>query len=314
MNAAAHVITEIASQPECWTRAAELADSVADRLPHPGERVAVVGCGTSYCMARAYAALRETAGLGETDAYPASEVALGRRYDRIVAITRSGTTTEVLRLLGTVAGRVPTLAVTGVPTAPVAHRADAVIDLGFADEQSVLQTRFATTALQLLRAGLGTDLTLSIADGELAVAEPLPRSWRERRQFTFLGSGWTTGLADEAAFKLREAARAWTESYAAMEYRHGPITISDRSSLVWAFGDPPAGLEDEVATTGALFTADALDPVASLVRAQRLAVELAARRGMNPDRPRNLSRSVILAREPVRGLDGAADRAAAGRA
>ncbi|GHB10449.1 hypothetical protein GCM10010392_42460 [Streptomyces clavifer] len=79
-----------------------------------------------------------------------------------------------------------------------------------------------------------------------------------------------------------------------MEYRHGPISISDRSSLVWSFGEPPAGLKDEVATTGALFTADALDPVASLVRAQRLAVEVAAHRGMNPDRPRNLSRPVIL--------------------
>lgn len=49
-----------------------------------------------------------------------------------------------------------------------------------------------------------------------------------------------------------------------------------------------------VAATGALFGADARDPVASLVRAQRLAVELAARRGINPHRPRDLSRSVIL--------------------
>ncbi|MET9518191.1 SIS domain-containing protein [Streptomyces sp. NPDC002994] len=296
MSAAArHVTAEIASQPECWTRAAELAVSAADRLPHPGERVAVVGCGTSYYMARAYAALREAAGLGETDAFPASEAALGRPYDRIVAISRSGTTSEVLSLLGKVAGRIPTLALTGVAGSWVAGRADAVIDLGFADESSVVQTRFATTALQLLRAGLGTDLTHSVTDGELAVVEPLPRAWRERTQFTFLGSGWTAGLADEAALKLREAARAWTESYAAMEYRHGPISISDEASLVWSFGEPPAGLEDEVAATGALFTADALDPVASLVRAQHLAVELAARRGLNPDRPRHLSRSVILA-------------------
>lgn len=88
--------------------------------------------------------------------------------------------------------------------------------------------------------------------------------------------------------------RLETESYAAMEYRHGPISISDRSSPVWSFGEPPAGLEDEVATTGALFTADALDPFASLVRAQRPAVEVAAHRGMSPDRPRNLSRSVFL--------------------
>jgi fructoselysine-6-P-deglycase FrlB-like protein len=50
-----------------------------------------------------------------------------------------------------------------------------------------------------------------------------------------------------------------------------------------------------VESTGALFAADAIDPVAALVRAQRLAVALADRRGLNPDRPRHISRSVILA-------------------
>jgi glucosamine 6-phosphate synthetase-like amidotransferase/phosphosugar isomerase protein len=35
-------------------------------------------------------------------------------------------------------------------------------------------------------------------------------------------------------------------------------------------------------------------PLVSLVGAQRLAVELAARKGVDPDRPRALSRSVIL--------------------
>src|SRR3712207_7559300 len=50
---------------------------------------------------------------------------------------------------------------------------------------------------------------------------------------TFLGRGWTIGLANEAALKLRESAQAWTESYPAMEYRHGPISITapgDRKS------------------------------------------------------------------------------------
>ncbi|MBT2439509.1 SIS domain-containing protein [Streptomyces sp. ISL-36] len=290
-----HVTAEIASQPDCWRRAAETAAAQAELLPRRGERVAVVGCGTSYFIARAYAALRESLGAGETDAFPASDdTPLGRGYDRIVALTRSGTTTEVATLLARASGRTPTLVVTGVPDSRAAHHADRVIGLGFADERSVVQTRFATTALQLLRGGLGVDLTPSIVDAELALYEPLPAAWERRGQFTFLGTGWTVGLADEAALKLREVARAWTESYAAMEYRHGPISISDRASLVWCLGPAPAGLRDEVETTGALFAADAIDPVAALVRAQRLAVTLAARRGLNPDRPRHVSRSVIL--------------------
>ncbi|MEU7025809.1 SIS domain-containing protein [Streptomyces sp. NPDC046275] len=291
-----HVENEIASQPDCWRRAAALAAERADLLPRTGERIAVVGCGTSYFIARAYAALRESLGGGETDAFPASDpTPLGRRYDRVVALTRSGTTTEVAELLARAAGRVPTVALTGVPDSPAGHHADAVVDLGFADERSVVQTRFATTALQLLRAGLGVDLEPSITDAELALYEPLPTAWEQHGQFTFLGTGWTVGLADEAALKLREAARAWTESYPAMEYRHGPISISDPGSLVWCLGPVPPGLADEVDATGAQFVADAVDPVAALVRAQRLAVALAGRRGLNPDRPRNLTRSVILA-------------------
>ncbi|MFF0473697.1 SIS domain-containing protein [Streptomyces sp. NPDC004284] len=291
-----HVSAEIAGQPDCWRRAAEIADRDAGLLPARGERVAVVGCGTPYFIARAYAALRESLGAGETDAFPASDTTpLGRDYDRIVALTRSGTTTEVVDLLARAAGNIPTLVVTGVPDSPAGRLADRVVDLGFADERSVVQTRFPTTALQLLRAGLGVDLGPSIADAELVLYEALPAAWERRGQFTFLGAGWSVGLADEAAFKLREVARAWTESYAAMEYRHGPITISDRASLVCCIGPEPSGLRDEVESTGALFAADAIDPVAALVRAQRLAVALAARRGLNPDRPRHISRSVILA-------------------
>ena len=40
--------------------------------------------------------LREAAGLGETDAFPASEFPTGRAYDALLAVSRSGTTTEVL--------------------------------------------------------------------------------------------------------------------------------------------------------------------------------------------------------------------------
>ncbi len=128
---------------------------------------------------------------------------------------------------------------TGAPDSPAGRLADRVLDLGFADERSVVQTRFATTALQLLRAGLGVDLRPAIADAELVLYERLPAVWERRGQFTFLGTGWTVGLADDAALKLRETARAWTESYAAMEYRHGPISISDRTSLVWCLGPVP---------------------------------------------------------------------------
>ncbi len=294
-----HTETEIASQPDCWRAAIALAlepdGSALAALPKPGERVAVTGCGTSWFMASAYASLRESSGQGETDAFASSEMPTDRRYDRVLALTRSGTTTEVLDLLTELRGRVPTVAITADPETPVMTAADDVVVLDFANESSVVQTRFATTQLMLLRAHLGLVPDNAIGDLEAALATPLDEDLVNSEQFTFVGRGWTYGLAQEAALKLREASRAWAEAYPAMEYRHGPISIAGPNRVVWSFGPPPAGLADEVARTGGRLLRHDLDPLADLVMAQRLAVAIAEARGLDPDQPLHLTRSVILA-------------------
>ncbi len=285
---------EIASQPACWRQAAELAGDVAGLLPAPGERVAVTGCGTSWFIAQSYAAAREAAGHGETDAFAASEMPPSRRYDRVLALSRSGTTTEILRLLARLNGSVRTVAITADATMPVASRADAAIVLDFADEQSVVQTRFATSELALLLAHLGHDIAPMAAAADRVLGTALPPELTSARQFTFLGTGWTCGLASEAALKLREAAGLWTEAYPAMEYRHGPIAVTGPGSVVWLFSPAPDGLIDQVIAAGGLPWQSREVPLAELVRAQRLAAVVARSRGMDPDRPRNLTRSVIL--------------------
>jgi fructoselysine-6-P-deglycase FrlB-like protein len=285
---------EVASQPACWRRAGQLAADFAGVLPARGERVAVAGCGTSWFMAQSYAAAREASGHGETDAFAASEMPLGRAYDRVVVLSRSGTTTEIVQLLERLRGTAPTVAVTAVPGTPVPEAADAVIDLSFADEESVVQTRFATTELVLLRAHLGVDPGPAADAAERVLAAPLPAEMLAARQFTFLGTGWTYGLANEAALKLREAAGMWTEAYPAMEYRHGPVAVTGPGSIVWLFGTPPDGLGGEIAEAGGTAWFSDEDPLAELVRVQRVAVALARVRRLDPDRPRNLARSVIL--------------------
>ena len=290
-----YVEDELRSQPECWIRAASEAPGYRDVLPAPGERVAIVGCGTSYFMAQAVAALREGAGQGETDAFAASEFPHGRPYDRVLALTRSGTTTEVLELLGQLKGRTRTTAITADPHTPVMTAADEIVVLDFADERSVVQTRFATTAVTLLRAHLGLHTDTVVADARTALAAELPQQLVACTQFTFLGRGWTVGLANEAGLKMREASLSWTEAYPAMEYRHGPISITTRGTATWMLGEAPEGLAQQVRATGGLWIEGGLDPLAELVRAQRLAVAVAAHRDLDPDRPRHLTRSVILA-------------------
>jgi fructoselysine-6-P-deglycase FrlB-like protein len=121
-----------------------------------------------------------------------------------------------------------------------------------------------------------------------------PDEVENAEQCTFLGSGWAYGVALEAGLKMREAAGSWTESYPQLEYRHGPISIAQPGRAVWVFGTPAEGILRDIRATGATVVADDLDPVADLVRVQALAVRRAERLGLDPDRPRALTRSVVL--------------------
>ena len=282
---------ELHTQPDCWRRAVEVADAESAKLPAPGARVLALGCGTSYYMAKAYAELREQAGLGETDALVAGELPSRRRpYDHVVVISRSGTSAEVVAALQRLRGEVHSTALVGVSDSPVASLADQVVDLGFADETSVVQTRFATTGLAVLRASLGEDLAPLVTAAEEALAAPLPAL--PKRQLVVLATGWATNIAEEAALKCRESAGAWVEAYPAGEYRHGPIAVADAETLVWALSPLTDTQRTAVLATGAAVEQGRLDPMAELVRIQRFAVEWAVSRGRDADVPVNLSRSV----------------------
>lgn len=289
-NAGQHVRSEIASQPQMWRKAAALAAEAATKLT--GNRMAFVGCGTSFYIAQTLATLWESKGRGEADAFCASEMPIRNSYDQVVVLSRSGTTTEVTDVLSRL-DDMNRVAIVGVDPSPVSRAADLVIPLDFADEQSVVQTRFATSVVALFRGLLGDDVEELALAAETALARPLPDTG-DATHFVFLGTGAGVGLAHEAALKFREAALAGTESYPALEYRHGPIALADPHTVVWFFGVPPGGLVDEITETGARVIAHDADPLVELVLAQRVAIAIAAGKGLDPDRPRHLARSVVL--------------------
>ncbi|MGD0440387.1 MAG: SIS domain-containing protein [Acidimicrobiales bacterium] len=284
---------EFTTQPEMWRRSAELSSSVT--LFPSDVRVAFVGCGTSLYVAQAAAAYRNKQRLGESDAFPASEVPPGRRYDVAVLISRSGTTTEVLEAAAAFGPDTRTLAVTAVDDSPLARLVAEQIVLSFADEQSIVQTRFATSALSLLLANFGWDVEASAIKAEAFLRDP-PQDVGAAIHFVFLGRGVGAALANEAALKLREVLGAWTESYPTMEYRHGPISVASERSLVWILDDAEPSIDDEIAITGARVLRSGSDPLAGLVRVHRAVQQLATERGIDPDHPRFLARSIMLDR------------------
>jgi len=282
---------EINSQPGVWTN--HMVAELAQQLPRSGCLVGAIGCGTSLYVAQSYASWRESQGHGQTDAYPAS-LAPRREWDCLIAISRSGTTTEVLDALRR-SRAAAKIAITAGQEGPLASVVDEMLVLPFADEESVVQTRFATTALITLLTSVGYNVQAAVADTAAGAGADLDRRvWQSARQFVFVGVGWTFGIANEAALKLREMAHCWAESYPAMEFRHGPISASGPATLLWGFGPRDESLASAVASTGATVHWPDCDPLASLVEVQRLGLRLAAAGGNDPDKPRHLERSVIL--------------------
>lgn len=280
-------------EPACWARALQTSDETAKVLPARGERVAITGCGTSWHIATAIAAAREAAGHGETDAFPASELPV-RDYDAVLAISRSGTTTEVLDALKNVPGPVRKIGITADAAAPIRDAVDQLLVLEYADERSVVQTRFATTVLTLARAHVGHDLAPVLEQARAAVAAELDDRLVDRPHYVFLGCGWAAGVAREAALKVQETGAAWSEAYPALEYRHGPLAAATEGSLVWLLGVADDTLERDIRRTGATVLTAGRDPQAELVLIQRVGVATAQARGLDPDRPRYLARSVLL--------------------
>jgi glucosamine--fructose-6-phosphate aminotransferase (isomerizing) len=273
-----------------------------------------LGCGSSYCVALAAAAIYEQKRRTPAQASIASDYTSREGWTH-VAISRTGQTTEVvdaLRRVRAAGGR--SILVAGEAGSAAEPYADETLVLEFASEQGVIQTRFITASIEALRLltqvpGAGqahAPATPDGTDGGLAseVEEGLgafdPSPYLQFDHVVFLGRDWRYGLARSAALNLQETALLVPESHQTLNYRHGPIATADEHTLIWCF-DPAddvasAAVLDDVRRTGATVRATAHDPLVSLVQAQLFALRKAESRGMDPSAPRNLSRAVILTR------------------
>lgn len=251
---------EILSQPAAWeTALVRLQSSAADiqsafRLGD-FSHVIFTGCGSTYYLSLAAAALFTRLTGQEARALPASELwlyaesafpAAGRIL--LVAVSRSGETSETIQACETFnasrRGRLVTL--TCYPDAPLAKLGALNLVLPSGQEQSVAQTRsfstlyLAVTALAALaagRSGLFASLRALPQAGArlLETSRPLAAelgSDLSIDRFYFLGSGLRYGLAAELSLKMKEMTLSHSEPFHFMEFRHGPKSMITSGALV----------------------------------------------------------------------------------
>jgi len=268
-----------------------------------GHPMVFLGCGSSYAIALAAAALYEKQLGRPAQAIMASEYRPRPGWTHL-AISRTGQTSELIAAMQqarAVGARV--LLIDGEPSAPAEAQADATLTLEFAPEQGIIQTRFISATLLALHLLIGgKQAKQSLEALPLLVKQGLdsfdPSPYLAFDHIVFLGQGVHYGLARLAALNLQETATIWPEAHQTMEYRHGPMAAADEDTLIWSF-DPPddaasAKVLEEARRTGATIHSSGTHPLVQVVQAQHLAVQYAITHGIDPDAPRHIARAVVL--------------------
>lgn len=243
-----------------------------------------------------------------------------------VGISQSGRTPEITTVLERFReGGARAVAVTNDPDSPLARGASVHVSLGAGEERAVPATKTFTAqlaAMALVAEALGPvpfgagdweRLPGLVEDvlGDPAPAERVAEQLDGLDELACVGRGYLMCVALEAALKLREAAGVRAEGWSSADFRHGPLTVSgpglptlavsasgpaaaDVAALAeqLAGGGPVLSLSDE--TDASLpFPSGLPEPLAGIpatVRAQQLALALAVRRGVDPDRPPGLAK------------------------
>lgn len=219
--------------------------------------ITFVGCGSSYTLSQSASfSTRIRAGLA-ANALAGGDLMLNTELYRpmlegtlLIAPSRSGSTSEVvesLRLLKEGGQSVPVLSISCVEGSPLSKQADFSLELPWAFDHSVCQTRTVTNlymANLMIAAFLGedeallADLQQAIRQGEayMTRVEPLIREaasfdWKSA---VILADGELQGLAAEGAIALTEIARAQAKSFHLLDVRHGPMVTVGPDTLVIA--------------------------------------------------------------------------------
>jgi glucosamine--fructose-6-phosphate aminotransferase (isomerizing) len=244
-----------------------------------------------------------------------------------IGVSQSGHTPEIATVLERYreAGA-RAVAVTNDPDSPLARGASVHVALGAGEERAVPATKTFTAqlaAMALIAEALGS-VPFGAADwgrlpgvveellGDATPAERVAVELQRVEELACVGRGYLMCVALEAALKLREAAGLRAEGWSAADFRHGPLTVVGPALptlAVSATGPAAADVEElaeQLARGGAPVLRMSDDPDASLpfpsglpeplaaipatVRAQQLALALARRRGVDPDRPPRLAK------------------------
>lgn len=182
----------------------------------------------------------------------------------IIALSQSGQSAEIVRLIEENRGRAAIVAVTNAADSPLALRANALI-LTMAGKESSVSCKTYVTALMALHllGGFLCGSDASQTHEELAQTVPAVASylgkWQDHvfqmtaelgrvRHMFLLGRGASLAAAGEGALIVKESVRIHAEGMSSAAFRHGPLEMvnSDTFAVVFAGAETTRTLQAKV--------------------------------------------------------------------
>lgn len=288
-------------------------------------RIDIIACGTSF-HAGMILALYLTKMGKNAHAYIASDYPYITHPDEdslIIAITQSGETADVLQAIKSV--KCKKIAITNTVGSSITRLVDVNVFLNCGPEIGVAATKTFTSqlaiALKLVNEKIEyQDVFEKVKEAEKSIIE-IARFLKSSEHVFFIARGFNVPLAMEGSLKFKEITYIHSEAYPGGELKHGTLSlISDGTPLVaLAPSDDTLSkmignvLEVKarggkvISITNSIELISISDyfvelptiqkeyyPIVISIILQLLAYHVSVLRGINPDRPRNLAKSVTV--------------------
>ncbi len=274
--------------------------------------VHLCGCGTSYHAALIIAKIIEHNLHLRAIAHISSELTESTLLDEpalAIVISQSGETADTLIAMETLqTHNIPIIALCNVTTSTIAKHSNMVFPLLCGPEIAVASTKVFCAAI-LVGCLLINDYPINTYQSLIKKAQEIIKTARQiipqpskiPQQIFILGKNIDYFLALEAALKIKEVTYLHCEGYPANELKHGPLSMVDDNTLALVLGDEANNAIAEITARGGhvikipiLNKKNPLNFVTQIIPAQIFALDLALSLGNNPDKPRNLAKSVTV--------------------
>ncbi|PCI30808.1 glutamine--fructose-6-phosphate transaminase (isomerizing) [Candidatus Kaiserbacteria bacterium] len=250
----------------------------------------------------------------------------------IVAISQSGETADALEVLEYgVKNGAKILSITNTPSSSIARMSDQHICINTGIEKAVASTKAMTAQMALLLLcaysdgpGIsygrrilqetGANINDMLNPRYSKHIEKIAKKISKEENMFIIGRNSLYPMALEAAIKIQEVSYIHAQGFAAGELKHGPIALNQKGTICVVLGDDTQTLTNaiELKARGAKILGisptnpDVFDywirvpdcgtaqAIATVIPTQLLAYYLAISRGVNPDMPRNLAKSVTV--------------------